>query len=117
VRVLCLGDLPGSAARGSLKCVIPRCVLALLAAALLGACGKETATSAPGSNGANTPELAAALSEMTHAARRYAAEKQKVPATPEELVAAGYLTKLPELPGGKKIVIDPKRLEPRIESK
>jgi hypothetical protein len=50
----------------------------------------------------------AVLAEMTQAVRRYAAETKKVPATLEEIAAAGYLPQVPAAPAGHKFAIDRK---------
>lgn len=64
-----------------------------------------------------SPETGAALTEMTHAVRRYAAEKQKIPVSIDEVVAAGYIKQLPEAPAGQKFAIHPKRLDVVLERK
>jgi hypothetical protein len=96
--------------------VNPRNLFALLLVGLLMACGQkpDTGTGAPG---AASPELAATLTDLTRAVRRYAAEKQKAPASIEEVVAAGYIKQLPEIPAGQKLVLQPKRLEIVLERK
>ena len=50
------------------------------------------------------------LSALTQVVRKYAAEKQRVPASLDEVAAAGYLRGLPQPPAGKKFVIEKKRL-------
>ena len=59
---------------------------------------------------ATPTDPAALLDSLTQALRRYGAEKQKVPASLNDLVAAGYLQSLPQPPTGKKFAIDPKRM-------
>ena len=48
------------------------------------------------------------LAHLTQAVRKYAAEKQQVPAGLEELAASGYLSRIPEAPVGKRFAIDKK---------
>ena len=48
------------------------------------------------------------LAHLTQAVRKYAAEKQKVPAGLEELVANGYLSRMPEALAGKRFAINQK---------
>ena len=45
------------------------------------------------------------LAELTQAVRKYAMEKQTVPRSLDELVAAGYLRGLPRAPDGKRFGI------------
>jgi hypothetical protein len=82
------------------------------------ACGQKSdpraGTPAPGTE---SPEIGAALTDMTHAVRRYAAEKQKIPQSIDEVVAAGYIKQLPEAPAGQKFTIHPKRLDVVLERK
>jgi hypothetical protein len=40
--------------------------------------------------------------------RRFAAEQRKAPKTLDELVAAGYLSQVPEAPAGKQFAINQK---------
>jgi membrane-bound lytic murein transglycosylase B len=56
-------------------------------------------------------DLSPLLAELTQAVRKYGFEKQKVPASLEELVAAGYLSAKPAAPAGKKFSIDPKTMQ------
>ena len=53
-------------------------------------------------------ELTAALAELTQVVRRFAAEQRKAPKSLDELVAAGYLSQVPEAPPGKKFAISRK---------
>ncbi len=57
-----------------------------------------------------TSNAEAALGDLTQALRKYAAEKQRVPASINEVVAAGYIQNLPQPPAGKRYVIDAKRV-------
>ncbi len=56
-------------------------------------------------------DMSAVLAQLTQAVRRYGAEKQKVPASLNEVLGAGYVQGTPQAPAGKKFAIDPKRLE------
>ena len=56
----------------------------------------------------DTAQIAAVLAELTQAVRRYAADHQRVPQSFDELVQAGYLTRVPQAPSGKKFAIDKK---------
>jgi hypothetical protein len=56
-------------------------------------------------------EVGPLLDQLTQALRKYSAEKQRVPASLDELVAAGYLPQLPQAPNGKKFVINRQRVE------
>jgi hypothetical protein len=57
-------------------------------------------------SGAGEDRLAAALSELTQAVRKYSVEQRKAPKTLDELVATGYLTNPPPAPPGKRFAID-----------
>jgi hypothetical protein len=52
------------------------------------------------------PDLANVLTELTQALRKFSAEKQKVPASLDELVAAGYIRQVPQAPAGQTFAID-----------
>jgi hypothetical protein len=56
-------------------------------------------------------DMSVVLAQLTQAVRRYGAEKQKVPASLNEVLGAGYVQGTPQAPAGKKFAIDPKRLE------
>lgn len=56
-------------------------------------------------------DMTAILAQLTQAVRRYGAEKQRVPASLNEVLGAGYVSGAPQAPPGKKFAIDPKRLE------
>jgi hypothetical protein len=49
--------------------------------------------------------LAALLGELTQAVRKYAVEQRRAPKALDELVAAGYLSQLPQPPAGKRFAI------------
>lgn len=61
--------------------------------------------------GATEPTPAVDLQALTQAVRRYGAERRRVPANLEEVVAAGYIRNLPPPPRGMRYAIEPKRLE------
>src|SRR4051812_5188261 len=52
-------------------------------------------------------DISAVLAQLTQAVRRYGAEKQKVPASLNEVLGAGYVQGTPQPPAGKKFAIDP----------
>lgn len=85
----------------------------LLCALTFAACGKKPAATAgpqPGSStqAAASPEsdTSKTLDRLTQTVRKYAAETHSEPKSLNELVAAGYLTEMPEAPAGKKFIID-----------
>src|SRR6266850_5412705 len=49
--------------------------------------------------------LAAVLGELTQVVRKFSVENRRVPKNLEELVANGYLTRVPQAPAGKKFAI------------
>ena len=56
-------------------------------------------------------DATALLAQLTQAVRKYGAEKQRVPASLNEVVSAGYVRAMPQPPPGKKFAINPKRME------
>ena len=70
--------------------------------------GPATPESGPAAATADETQITAALAELTQVVRRYAAEQRRAPKTLEELVAAGYLSRVPEPPAGKKFAINAK---------
>lgn len=71
-----------------------------------------TVTKSVASTGSLSAEAEAAiLEQLTQAVRKYGVEKQRVPKSLEELVAAGYLTNLPQAPEGKKFVLNAKTMD------
>jgi hypothetical protein len=76
------------------------------------ACDKKPAArqpispSAPSAPAAPEPDISKTLDRLTQAVRKYAAETRSEPKSLNDLVAAGYLSELPEAPAGKKFVID-----------
>lgn len=57
--------------------------------------------------------LAAVTAELTQTVRKFGAEQRRVPKSLEELVAHGYLSRLPEAPPGRKFAIN-KNLEVHV---
>lgn len=92
---------------------------ALALALLAGGCKPKSDEAPPVAETAAVSESAPAveadlsplLAELTQAVRKYGFEKQKVPASLEELVAAGYLSAKPAAPAGKKFSIDLKTMQ------
>lgn len=86
-------------------------VLVALGVMTLGAgCGRKPSNDAPDSQPSaeapgvanpNSPAMDQILAELTQAVRKYAMEKQTVPRSLDELVAAGYLRGIPAVPTGK----------------
>ena len=84
-------------------------------------CGhRETpvsASSAATPEGAAVPatdggaDLAPVLAELTQAVRKFSFEKQRRPASLDELVPAGYLGSVPQLSDGRRFSIDPKTMQ------
>ena len=92
-------------------------------------CGKQAASSAPpaepmanptaptaesasavprveSSAAADEAQTAAVLNELTQAVRKYSVEQRRVPKTLEEVLAKGYLSRVPPAPAGKRFAID-----------
>lgn len=53
-------------------------------------------------------DMSAVLASLTQVLRKYSFERKQLPATVEEIVAAGYLSAMPPAPAGKKFAIDEK---------
>jgi nitrous oxide reductase accessory protein NosL len=68
---------------------------------------EQTPAPAPRSD-APGADLAATLSNLTQALRKYSFEHQRLPKTFSEVVAAGYVKDMPQAPAGKKFEIDAK---------
>ncbi len=51
-------------------------------------------------------QIAAMLNDLTQAVRKCAVEQRRAPKNLEELVANGYLSRVPPAPTGKKFAID-----------
>jgi hypothetical protein len=92
----------------------PKFVVQALACACIAltACGKKPVaapsqqTSTGASSVASESDPSKTLDRLTQAVRKFAAETQSAPKSLNDLVAAGYLTEMPEAPSGKKYVID-----------
>ena len=93
-----------------------------LFALALAACSDSAHAPAPAEVSTNPPpavdaapfpeaDVAPLLDQLTQSLRKFSAEKQRVPASLDELVAAGYLPSLPRAPAGYKFTINPKRVE------
>jgi hypothetical protein len=88
--------------------------LAILVCALtFAACGKKAAGTTASQTGSTTQAVASpesdsskTLDRLTQTVRKYAAETHSAPKSLNELVAAGYLAEMPEVPAGKRFVID-----------
>jgi hypothetical protein len=94
--------------------VLARFLTACWLALSLG-CGKQPAqTSSPSAPGqeassaaaANEAQIAAALNKLTQAVRKYSVEQQRVPKSLDDVVAGGYLDRIPPAPSGKRFAID-----------
>jgi hypothetical protein len=93
---------------------MPARFLAICVLAISIGCGKQPASSptpAAATSDTNAPaaadaaQMAAVLSELTQAVRRFGAEQRRVPKDLEELAANGYLSRVPPAPAGKKFAI------------
>jgi hypothetical protein len=51
------------------------------------------------------------LDQLTQVLRKYSVENRRVPASLDEVVAAGYLKGMPPAPAGKKFAIEPKKVQ------
>jgi hypothetical protein len=113
-------------------------VTTLFTALLLTACAKNTAPSSTPQSAPSAADAAAATAapdlaatagaaidnataeakaaELTQVVRKYAAEKQRAPKSFDEIVAAGYLSAVPEAPAGKTFAID-KNLQVHLANK
>jgi hypothetical protein len=100
----------------------PILLIVVLTISLLGAgCKKEgTPPPAPRAGPAaaedrvaewSEADLESVLAGLTQALRKFCAEKRQVPASLNELVAAGYVKGLPPPPRGKHFAIDRKTLK------
>ena len=101
-----------------------RYLLVLIAgsAVLLAGCGQKGSTSSGETSTPETPastnlaamgpadDAAATLDSLTQAVRKFGAEKQRIPSSLDEVVAAGYIKTLPQAPPGKKFSIDTRRM-------
>jgi hypothetical protein len=81
--------------------------------ALLPACGKSDSGASSGASGAtgtsgepSAEQVAATIAELTQTVRKYSVEQRQTPKDLDELVAKGYLDRLPAAPRGKKYAIN-----------
>ncbi len=72
----------------------------------LGLPARQPAPPQAGDSPSSQKELADTLGELTQAVRKYAADNQTRPKSLQELVAHGYLPKIPSAPPGKKFAIN-----------
>ena len=56
-------------------------------------------------------DTAVVLSQLTQALRKYSFEHRHVPKTLSEVIAAGYVTTVPQPPPGKQFAVDVKKNE------
>jgi hypothetical protein len=56
----------------------------------------------------NPANMETTLSDLTQALRKYGFERQQMPKTFSDVIAAGYVQPVPHPPPGKKFEIDPK---------
>jgi hypothetical protein len=98
---------------GYLFLMSARLLMACLLAALMG-CGKQQASSSSSAakpevdaaaTTADEAQIAAVLNELTQAVRKCAVEQRRAPKNLEDLVANGYLGRVPPAPAGKKYAI------------
>jgi hypothetical protein len=87
----------------------------VVACCLLGCpgCGKSRSGASPSdasTAGASDASVAATLAELTQSVRKFAAEQRQAPKTLDELVAKGYLERIPPAPTGRQYAIN-QRLE------
>jgi hypothetical protein len=66
------------------------------------------APATPAASAGSQADISAVLAELTQAVRKYGVEKQRVPASLDEVVSAGYLQTVPSAPAGKRFAIDRK---------
>jgi hypothetical protein len=60
---------------------------------------------APAASATDEAQMTALLSELTQVVRKYSVERRSAPKTLDELVAQGYLARVPEAPSGKRFSI------------
>ena len=56
-------------------------------------------------------DTGALLDQLTQVLRKFSVENRRVPASLDEVVAAGYLKVMPPAPAGKKFAIEPKKVQ------
>jgi hypothetical protein len=110
----------------------PRLMLAL-AALFLAGCGKKSEDApvspatqsavepAPGQTTASgsiaspvqpsQPDMNAVLDKLTWSVRQYCIATHRVPGSLDEVVAEGFVTKMPAAPDGEKFAIDTKKVQ------
>lgn len=59
----------------------------------------------------NGADLSATLAQLTQAVRKYGFERRRMPKTLDEVVAAGYVSAMPNPPAGQKFTLEPKNVE------
>jgi hypothetical protein len=59
----------------------------------------------------NGADLSATLAQLTQAVRKYSFERRRMPKTLDEVVAAGYVSGMPNPPAGQKFALEPKNVE------
>jgi hypothetical protein len=91
--------------------------------ALVPACGKSKSGASPGAPSAagvaaapSADQVAATIAELTQAVRKFAVEQRQAPKSLDELVAKGYLDRIPAAPKGKEFAID-KNLQVRLANR
>jgi len=60
---------------------------------------------------ASTANTDAALANLTQAVRKFSFEQRRMPKSLQEVIAAGYVSPVPQAPPGKKFVLDPKTVQ------
>ena len=100
--------------------LMPRLLFSVCAVLFVGiGCSKNSSPATTNSAGANAgspsatseASLANVLAELTQAVRKFSVEQRRVPASLNDLVAAGYIKNLPQPPVGKTFGIDSKNLQ------
>jgi hypothetical protein len=116
--------------------MITRWIAMALAALLFAGCGKKSESPAPApatqpavepapadqtsAMDSNTApalvqpvqaDMGPVLDRLTQVLRKYCFENKRLPATFDEVVAAGYVKDMPQAPAGKKFAIDPKKVQ------
>jgi hypothetical protein len=85
--------------------------LACCLAAISG-CGKSGSSTSPGTPSAagtaapTEEQVATTIAELTQSVRKFAADQRQAPKTLDELVAKGYLDRLPTAPKGKRYAVN-----------
>ena len=113
--------------------MITRWIAIAASAFLIAGCGKKTGSSSPTPatqsaepDSVVQPQAAKAtpvsvqpvqgdtgqmLDQLTQVLRKFSVENRRVPATLDEVVAAGYLKEIPPPPAGKKFAIEPRKVQ------